>query len=195
MQRNLINCEVTSAILNLLFPEISIGLDFGAGHGIFVRLMRDRGFNFFWSDLYATNDYARGFECKQNSGFDFLTSFEVLEHIVDPVSGIEEMMNLSGNVLVSTCLVPEPAPGINDWWYFVPTTGQHISFYSEKCLRLLAAHFGRNLLSADPYHLFTRKPVSPSLFKLACHGKFARLINMLYRRSSLLDPDFQQMTK
>jgi hypothetical protein len=62
MQRNLINCEVTSAILNLLFPNVTCYLDFGAGHRVFVRLMRDRGFNFSWLDLHATNDYTRGFE-------------------------------------------------------------------------------------------------------------------------------------
>ena len=37
MQRNLVNCEVTSAVLNLLFPQISGSVDFGGGHGVFVR--------------------------------------------------------------------------------------------------------------------------------------------------------------
>ena len=43
MQRNLINCEITSAVLNLLYPRVSRAVDFGAGHGILVRLMRDEG--------------------------------------------------------------------------------------------------------------------------------------------------------
>jgi hypothetical protein len=78
MLRNLMNREVASAVLNLLFPKMSSAVDFGAGHGVFVRLMRDRGFNFFWSDLHATNDYARGFEYQEGSTYDFLTAFEVL---------------------------------------------------------------------------------------------------------------------
>jgi len=195
MQRNLLNSEVASAVLNLFFPEISKGLDFGGGHGIFVRLMRDRGFNFFWSDLHASNDYARGFEYEEGSTFDFLTAFEVLEHLVDPVSGFERMINLSENVFVSTCLLPEPPPQLNDWWYFVPTTGQHISFYSEESLRILATRFGKHLLSANPYHLFTSKPLSGPLFKFACRRKIARTINMVNRRKSLVDRDFQQMTR
>ena len=121
IQRNLTNCGLTSNVLNLLFPSTTSGVDFGAGHGVFVRLMRDRGFNFFWSDLHAANDYARGFECREGATFDFLTAFEVLEHLSDPVAGLEEMLKLSENVFVSTCLVPEPTPGLAEWWYYMPT--------------------------------------------------------------------------
>lgn len=195
MQRNLMNCERTSAVLNLLFPNFVSGVDFGAGHGVLVRLMRDRGFNFFWSDLHAANDYARGFERRDGVTFDFLTAFEVLEHMVDPVSGLEELMNLSENVFVSTCLVPEPAPGLADWWYYVPMSGQHISFYTEESLRLLAARFGRYLLSAGPYHLFTRKPQSLFLYRMANRFGIARIVNFINRRKSLIDTDFQQMTR
>ncbi len=42
MQRNLANCELTSAVLNLFFPKVSSAVDFGVGHGVLVRLMRDR---------------------------------------------------------------------------------------------------------------------------------------------------------
>jgi len=195
MQRNLVNCEVTSAVLNLLFPGFTKGLDFGGGHGMLVRLMRDRGFNFLWSDMHAANDYARGFERKQETSFDFLTSFEVLEHLVDPVHELEEMTNLSENVFVSTCLVPEPAPQLNDWWYYVPTTGQHISFYTRKSLHLLAHRVGRHLLSYGSYHLFTREPRNRLLYHLANRVKFARVVNFVYRRTSLIESDFEKMTR
>jgi hypothetical protein len=195
MQRNLMNWQITSAVLNLLFPEVTSCVDFGAGHGVFVRLMRDSGFDFYWSDLHAVNDYARGFECRRSAGFDFLTSFEVIEHLVDPISGIGEMMSLSDNVLVSTCLVPDPAPRPGEWWYFVPTTGQHVSFYTERSLILLAERFGRHVLSANPYHIFTRKKLSHSLFKFCCRVRIARILNMLYRRRSLIESDFEQMTR
>jgi hypothetical protein len=194
MQRNLMNCEVTSTVLNLLFPRVTACVDFGAGHGVLVRLMRDRGFNFSWSDLHASNDYARGFERQAGETYDFLTAFEVLEHLVDPVSSLEELMNLSENVFVSTCLVPEPAPRLDDWWYFVPTSGQHISLYTKESLRLLAIRFGRHLLSGGPYHLFTKKPQSRILFHLANRLRIARIMNSIYRRRSLIESDFQKMT-
>jgi hypothetical protein len=195
MQRNLMNCEVTSAVLNLFFPKMSNAVDFGGGHGVFVRLMRDRGFNFFWSDLHATNDYARGFESEEGSTYDFLTAFEVIEHLADPVSSLSSLMNISENVFVSTCLVPQPAPKLFDWWYYVPSTGQHISFYTEESLRLLAIRCGRNIFSAGTYHLFTKKPLSHLLYRLATRVKPARILNTMYRRPSLIESDFQQMTR
>jgi hypothetical protein len=193
MHRNLVNSEIVSAVLNLLFPKMSRAVDFGAGHGMFVRLMRDRGFNFYWSDLHATNDYARGFEWQEGSTYDFLTAFEVVEHLTDPVSDMSRLMSLSDHVFVSTCVLPQPAPALSDWWYYVPSTGQHIAFYTMESLRVLATRFGRNLFSVGPYHLFTKEPKNHLLYRLATNLRIARLLNHAYRRSSLIENDFQQM--
>jgi hypothetical protein len=195
MQRNLINSEVTSAVLNLLYPAMSKAIDFGAGHGVLVRLMRDKGFNFYWSDLHATNDYARGFECPEAATFDFLTAFEVLEHLVDPVSELSRLMSLADNVFVSTSTVPQPVPGLSEWWYFMPASGQHISFYTIDSLRVLAARFGRTLLSIGPYHLFSKEPRSSLLYRIATNFRTAKIVNSAHRRLSLIDHDFQQMTR
>lgn len=194
MQRNLMNCEITSAVLNLFFPKSSASLDFGAGHGIFVRLMRDRGFDFRWSDLHAENTYARGFECHQEERFQFLTAFEVLEHLENPLSEIEQIMSRSENVFASTSLLPDPAPHLKDWWYYMPSSGQHVSFYTLKSLRFIASKFGRHLLSRGPYHLFTREPRNPHIFKLATRPKVARIVNLLFRRRSLIASDFESFS-
>ena len=104
-------------------------------------------------------------------------------------------MNLSENVFVSTCIVPQPAPGLSDWWYFVPSTGQHIAFYTLESLRLLAKQFGRNLLSNGAYHLFTTEPKSGSRFRLATKFKAARILNKAYQRTSMVEADFQKMIR
>jgi Methyltransferase domain len=195
MQRNILNCELTSAVLNLLFPDISSAIDYGAGHGVFVRLMRDNGFNFYWSDPHATNDYARGFEYKEDSKYDFLTAFEVLEHLADPVTELSKLMSLSDNVFVSTCIVPQRVTGLSDWWYFMPSSGQHISFYTPESLRLLAARFGRSLLSVGPYHLFSKKPKERLLYRVAINPRIAPIVNRIYRRPSLTESDFLTMIR
>jgi hypothetical protein len=194
LTRNLTNREVTSAVLNLLFPDVSNAIDFGAGHGILVRMMRDRGFEFFWSDLYATNDYARGFEAPAGRRFDFLTAFEVLEHLSNPVPELSKLIELSDNVFVSTSVVPTPPPKLNEWWYFMPSSGQHISFYTEKSLQFLATRFGRHLLSFNSYHLFSKKPHSRFLFQVATRPRAARMLNKAFRRPSLIPDDLDKMT-
>jgi hypothetical protein len=195
MFRNLTNGEVTSAALNLLFPDFKSALDCGGGHGVLVRLMRDRGFNFFWSDLHAANDFARGFEAPADLKFDFLTAFELLEHLVDPIAEISKLIAMSDNVFVSTCLVPEPAPSISDWWYYMPTSGQHVSFYTKESLRIIGRKFGRHVLSIGTFHLFTKEPTSYFRYRLATSPRIARLINKVHSRPSLTASDLEKMTR
>jgi hypothetical protein len=155
--------------------------------------MRDSGFDFRWYDRHASNDYARGFEYEPGEPCEFLTAFEVLEHLTDPVADLEGMMEIAENLFVSTMLVPEPTPKIADWWYYMPSSGQHISFHTRESLRLLAKRFGRQLLSHGSYHLFCRRPQNRFRFLLASRFKTSRLLNLAFRRPTLLDQDFRDM--
>lgn len=195
LSRNLHNQRLTTNVLNLLFPDAKALLDYGGGHGIFVRLMRDSGFNFSWYDLHATNDYARGFEYKKNKTYEFLTSFEVLEHLADPMAELSTMMSYSPNVFVSTEILPHPTPKVTDWWYYSLAVGQHVSFYTLETLKVIAARFNRNLLSRGSFHLFTTAPKSRILFRLATSQKAAPILRVCYRRPSLVGPDYEQMSK
>lgn len=195
MGRNLHNVRVTAGLLNLCFPTAQRLVDVGAGHGVFVRMMRDIGFNFLWMDRYASNDYARGFECQAGMKYEFLTAFEVLEHLENPIADMAEWMEMSENVFVSTVLVPKEPPRPPDWWYYAQSSGQHISFYTARTLQVIADRFGRALVSDGDYHLFTRTPLSEIKFRLAMNRKTARLINLLRPRPSLIDSDFQRMTR
>jgi len=193
MQRNLHNATVTSAIISLLFPSGVRFLDYAGGYGTLVRLMRDRGFDFRWSDRFAKNLHARGFEHVPGSRYDLLTAFEVLEHLPDPLEEIALLLELADNVLVSTEVVPEPTPVPPNWWYYAVKGGQHVSFYSADSLRKIASHFHVYLLSRGPYHLFTRKPQNRLLFRMATGGKTVPFVNWFCGRKSLTEADFERM--
>lgn len=201
MMRNLVNAEVASAVWNLLLPGARRGVDFGGGHGIFVRLMRDRGFDFYWRDRFASNDYARGFELPAEDSslggaagrYDLATAFEVLEHLPDPMPELERIFALGENILVTTALLPDPPPKVRDWWYYMPASGQHVSFFTRASLERIAARCGRFLLSNGQHHLFARERKRPFLFRLATSYRTAWIANRVRRRPSLIPDDFRRL--
>ena len=109
-------------------------LDYAGGYGVFTRLMRDIGFDFYWHDPYTQNLFANGFEddLKSNSKFELLTAFEVFEHLVNPKEELEKMLRFSDTIVFSTELMPQEIPDPEEWWYYGFNHGQHISFYTRK---------------------------------------------------------------
>ena len=166
--RNLSLSRTVSVILYFLFGKQKQFLDYAGGYGIFTRLMRDVGFDFYWYDPYSTNLVARGFELDDNiSNFEVLTCFEAFEHFVDPLKEAEKMFGFSHSILFSTCLLPAEIPKPGDWWYYGLDHGQHISFYSFATMEFIAKAFGCNLYSNGAnIHIFTRRSLNPRFFKL-----------------------------
>lgn len=207
LQRNISLSEQVSIILESIDVENSAYIDYGGGYGIFVRLMRDRGFNFYLSDLYAENLFAKYFELKDakvTTGFTCLTAFEVFEHLENPLEEIKKMFSLSDTIIFSTELQPnDHVNDVTDWWYFVPEGGQHVSLYSLNSLRQLKTYFkchlytnGNNLHILSKVSLFDPfdKKVVPKV------SIFKRVKNRLFKkpnegakaaRESLLMKDFE----
>lgn len=140
-------------------------LDFGGGHGMFTRIMRDKGFDFYWRDKYAENIFARGFEFPSNEKVEVVTAFEVFEHLEDPLGDIEEMLNSGRNVIFSTVLLPDKIPQPDDWWYYGFDHGQHIAFYSKQTLNYIAEKYHLKAYSRKDFHLLTPKKISLTAFK------------------------------
>lgn len=168
LSRNIRLAQQTATVLYFLFDRQGHFLDYAGGYGIFTRLMRDIGFDFYWSDPHTRNLLARGFEyATDREGIELLTTFESFEHFVDPVAEVEKLLALSPNILFSTELVADRPPRPEEWWYYGLAHGQHVSFYTERSLRSLAERYGLNYYgSGTNLHLLTRKRFNPKLFRL-----------------------------
>jgi hypothetical protein len=195
VRRNMQLAETTQAIIQHLFDPGGRFLDYGGGYGLFVRLMRDRGLDFRWRDRYAANLYSMGFEPEAgNEGFELVTAFEVLEHLVDPVADVGEMLLRGDSLLFSTELLPSWSPRPGEWWYYAPFGGQHVAIYTRASLEALGERFGARLASdGRSTHLLSRRPVSEAAFRLLSKLRVARIVNVLRRRSSLIPADHALM--
>ena len=193
--RNLAIADALARLLPLLGREGRY-LDCGGGLGLLVRLMRDRGFDFYWHDHYAPNALARGFEFEPGQArCTAVTAFEVLEHVEDPVEFVSGALALAGSdtlIFTTELFAGEMPPP--DWWYYAREEGQHISFYNRSALEALAERLGMRLLSNGWLHMLTAKPIRSWAFAMALSRPSRRLGRLLgRRRPSLVQQDHAAM--
>ena len=203
--RNLVCRDITRLIIESCFSPSGKFVDFGGGYGLFVRLMRDVGFDFYNFDIHCPNLFAKTFEWNSSdtSSAELLTAWEVFEHLADPGASIEQMLQFSDNILFSTTLVPPgQVSAASDWWYFAPQLGQHVSFYTVQALQHLAARFDLKVYTdGRTTHMFTRKtvrnPFAPKL-KWALNRRLSslkRAINRNSAKKSLLGADYAKLER
>lgn len=185
--------QKASQIIFQLFDHDAKFLDYGGGYGLFVRQMRDYGFNFYWFDKFCNNLFAQGFEIDKNesNSYELVTAFEVFEHFVDPLQEIEHILQFSRNILFSTEILPESNPKPNEWWYYATHEGQHISLYTFASLSIIAEKYNLNFYSnGTSLHLLTEKTLLPDIFYNVCHSQPQH-----FKKESLLANDYSQAVK
>ena len=196
MMRSFWQRNITSTLIYILFNTRGLFLDYGGGFGVFVRLMRDIGFDFYWQDKHTENLFAKGFEfteSEQNS-VELLTCFEAFEHFVEPAIELENLLNISQNILLSTEFIPDPVPSPAEWWYYGSEHGQHIGFFKKKTFEYLAnKHSLYFYTNGQNIHLFTKKRLLKPAFKWLT--KASKYINPLIqkRMESLTWQDFETL--
>ncbi len=186
----------TKAVIETFFKRSARYLDYGAGYGIFVRKMRDNGYDFLAYDEYCENLFAEDFRVAQltDQQFDLVTAFEVMEHVVSPLETFDRIFRHTDAVLFSTLLIPEPTPPVGVWWYFGLDHGQHVSFYNPRSLERIAARHGKHLVSnGTDLHLICGRKISPRLFRWVTRKKSAKILDLLLRRPSLLLSDWERL--
>jgi len=181
LKRNISFSKKVKCLLFTYFEKNSKYLDFAGGYGIFTRLMRDYGFDFYWLDPYTENLFAKEFEYVSGSKIDLITAFEVFEHLYNPCLELNKMMSFSKNILFSTNLLPINIPDPNSWSYYGLEHGQHISFYSKRTLKYIAKKNNLNFNSYNGLHLFSINAMNSIVFKYCMYGEHD-LLNIFLKR-------------
>ena len=174
LTRNISVAMRLTALLTLSFPRGVRCVDAGGGYGVLTRLMRDVGFDFYWTDPFCVNLFAKGFEADRAGGsFAVMTAFEVMEHLHDPIAFIRQAVaKYHGGAFAFSTELFEGSPPPLEWPYYSFETGQHVSFYQRRTLAHIADVLGMRLYSSGSFHLITTHAVSPTLFRI-CASRLA----------------------
>jgi hypothetical protein len=156
--RTLKNWFAAATLLDELdIPLSAKGIDFGAGPGLFTRLMRSVGRNFYANDKFMTPMFSNYFVVdnipKENP--DVITAFEVFEHLPDPHKTLDNLFGANAPLILFTTWFVDDQP--EDWIYYLPECGQHVFFYSQKGLSECAQKYGYSMLVSQ-YFFVLYKP-------------------------------------
>jgi len=155
-------CLLVADFVTAVFPPRRSGyaaLDWGGGDGLLTRLLRERGINCVWCDPHVKPRFVGDSIHEPNSRVDVTVVSEVFLHLTDPVSELRSLLSLS-DVVIVTALVP-PKKLDDQWWYLMPETGQHVSFYPQTALQALADQTNSRLSSDGRFfHVFSRRRLS-----------------------------------
>jgi len=201
VNRNIVFSRIVRTVLLLFFNSQAKFMDYGGGYGLFVRMMRDAGFDFYRFDQYCENIFVKEFEANLKSGnrYELVTAFEVFEHFTNPLSEIEQIFKYSDSILFSTVLLPVHLPKPDKWWYYGLQHGQHVALYMQKTLLFIANVLGLNLyFGENNFFLLTKKKIPRLLFRLATNYKFSLLLNVFLKsrkRTFLIDDYYKSINK
>ena len=198
VNRNLILSKITAKIIDRFFQKDAKFIDYGGGYGLFVRLMRDSGFDFYHYDKLCENIFAKDFEAEKqnNQRFELATSIELFEHFLNPIEEFENILKYSGNIFISTFLIPENYPKPGEWWYYGLEHGQHISIFSLKAFEFIARKYKLNFISNKKnLHILSEKKINPLIFRFINYYNALITLKPLSRKKSLTDFDFEKIIK
>lgn len=140
-------------------PRDAKVLDFGAGDGLLVRMLRDMGMDAYHADKYIQNEYAAPFDFNPEHRYQIVTAFEVYEHLPHPKLDIEEIFSLEPEAHILTTQLYRGQG--EDWDYLSVHAGRHVFFWSPRAMRMVADTRGyRVSMYPNQITIFHKRPLS-----------------------------------
>jgi SAM-dependent methyltransferase len=123
-------------------------LDYGGGNDVLCAALRAAGF----AQAVTYDPLVPEFMRRPEGHFDLITCFETIEHMPNPLAGIESIVRSAaqpGLVIFSTLLQPADFEERQlAWWYVAPRNG-HVSIFSRQALMLAWRKYGYQVASFD----------------------------------------------
>ena len=137
-----------------------MGLDFGCGPSpVLAEMFAEAGFAMKVFDLYYANNPDVIDVEKHGESYDFITTTEVVEHLVDPRTVLNNLLALlrhGGMLGIMTKQVGD-RDSFKNWHYIRDRT--HISFFSRETFEWLAARTGCRVEFVGADVVLLRKPL------------------------------------
>jgi hypothetical protein len=169
--RPTLNAELVRAIARAIGRSRVVGVDYGGGSGALSRLLRADGLTFASYDPFDVQDPIED----RIGEFSLVSSFEVLEHTVDPLGTMRDMLRLASADAV-LILSTQTSDGLVDderrlaWNYFGPRNG-HVTIYARESLKRIARHFALEYVRVSRgLHLFGRSLGTLQVLKYVAGG-------------------------
>ena len=137
------------------WPARSRFIDWGGGYGLMTRMARDRGINMANLDPYVQPLFSAPANLDKLCPAEVIVASEVYLHIEKPLEVLAQLLSFSPVVIITAVVPPDHVSP--DWWYLMPDTGQHVSFYPISTLKKMAEMTGTKLMSDGRFfHVFSR---------------------------------------
>jgi hypothetical protein len=141
------SANLIGTLLKLEGKESSTGIDWAGGTGLLTRLLRDQGFKIQSHDKYAHPVHAVGFEATDThakSDVVFVSAIECIEHLENPVDEIYDFTEAKDYFFFTIEIISPktPDPSKMEWWYYMPDSGQHVTFPTLRGINFFKERLG-----------------------------------------------------
>ncbi|HAS3586168.1 TPA: class I SAM-dependent methyltransferase [Vibrio cholerae] len=151
--------RLTFFLKTIGFDDEKLCVDYGGSTGLFSRLMRDADYNFYTHDKYEFPTFCDYFslDSLEQKNVALLSAFEVFEHFESPKKEINRIFDLTPELVVFTTQTYDKQLHDEHWPYLASFCGQHIFFYTERSLQLIAHSRGYKVYRWSIFYFFVRK--------------------------------------